>query len=603
MASNQLTVLTARSPATKTHSRRSNGDWHTAGFSLGTLFAWREEPTGDIYDVARIIAQLKPEELIIRGRIHEDKRGSHRLRRKLANFGGTAAGGGTTACEWAMIDLDGVEVPDHFDIATEGEDMCEWLIGEYLPEPFHDVACFWQFSSSAGIKPGVSVHLFFWLDRAITGSDMKVYLKAHAPHVDLSLFRDVQPHYVAAPIFADGCVDPIQKRAGLMDREHDHATIPAIDRPALIEHARAHGGAAIVVEGFQENLALIGDQLRGSGFHQPIRNAIMWAVRETLGRAPLDAEQIKAQVREAIVAATKRPGRDVSDYLSDRYLDASIEGAVRRRQTEIIPARQESEAVGGETLADAARIVTDAVAEFMREAATADEPVAHAIKATAGGGKTEAGLRALAPVARDRRVHFCVPTHELADEAAERYAQPIDEAAATYSRFATEPARIHRGRKRPEPAADGAPMCFDDVRERADQFDEAGLDVYERVCKTCSHLGECGWSRQKADKGPGVIFMPAEYAFEPTAKRADILVLDEGFHKPSLSEHKVNLDEPLPGIFPQPHKSIIEQTRARRDLVDARKMLRQAADASPEGTVTRKALREAGITAEIARFA
>jgi len=68
-----------------------------------------------------------------------------------------------------------------------------------LPREFAGRSCWWQMTSSAGIKPGVRLRLWFWLARAVSDAEAKRWL-ADAP-VDLALYSPVQAHYTAPPIF------------------------------------------------------------------------------------------------------------------------------------------------------------------------------------------------------------------------------------------------------------------------------------------------------------------------------------------------------------------------------------------------------------------
>ncbi|MBT4745535.1 MAG: hypothetical protein HOO20_20270 [Rhodospirillaceae bacterium] len=537
----QLTILTTGGgAATKIVTRREDGSYHFTPYSAGYLFRWRETPVAGIDDLARVIAGLGSHDFPIRGSIHDDVRDQDKLRKKLVNFGGHD---GATPCQWAMFDLDKVPENPALDLYEEPEDVAEWLISEYLPKPFHDVSCYWQFSSSAGLIPGLSAHLFFWLDRQICGGDLKHYLAAHAPYVDPApIGNDVQPHYVAPPIF-ENCPDPLPRRAGLMQREHDFATLPQIDRRELRQYAIEHSGAPIPTPGFRENLKLIGN---GGGhgqskFHVPIRTAIMWAVRDA--RGPLDDRQIKAEVRDAIHYAPK-DGRDVSLYLSDKYLDDSITGAVRKRQSELIK-RDRPGGVERVTLETGEAQLGEAVEDFMSAVRAGDTPV-HAIAAEAGLGKTEDVLKQISRLLRDEpllRVHYYIDTHRLGEEIADRYAKFLETSEA--------PARIHRGRDRDELSPDGQPMCFDDMRDKARAFDEANVSVSQHLCPHCPHLGKCGWSRQKQDKGPGLVIKPANYAFEDSAQRADLQIFDESFWQTGIVTQKANLGElvqPLPNL-------------------------------------------------------
>lgn len=532
-----VTILKARSGlATKTIGRGEDGGLTvTQSYSAGGMFSWREAPAENIYDLAEVLRQCGSDELVIRGSIHDDKRDQKVLRRKLLNFG--RASKATEKC-WVMIDLDKVDEHGFLTIQDDPEELAEWLISEYLPEPFHDVTCFFQYSSSAVIKPGISAHLWFWLDRPISGRDLTSYTKAHAPKVDSKLFGDIQAHFVAAPLF-DNCSDPLPRRTGLLEREYDVVTLPEIDHVELAEYAREHHGAPIAAQGFHGWLKLIGDGPGLAGFHEPIRNAIMAAVREQMTRGPVDDRQIKAQVREAITTAPKiKRGDDIRNYLSDEYLDSSINGAVIRRNANLIELKQQVETTPRISLAEGTETIRQSIREFITS--IHHETERHAVFSEAGVGKSHITLEELAPLAKTHRVHYHIPAHRLGEEIAERFAKVSDETG-----------RIHRGRNREELTDDGQPMCFDDMKDKAAAFEEAGVGVYENLCKHCPHIGVCGWSRQKQDKGPGLIVMPVDYAFEESANHADIQVFDESFLRAADSVTKVNLNDllsPLPSL-------------------------------------------------------
>lgn len=71
-----------------------------------------------------------------------------------------------------------------------------------------------------GIKVGkIRVHLWYWLGKPVSNSNMRAWL-SELP-LDLSLFRTVQPHFTANPIFLDGAVDPWSNRLGMFNAGHD----------------------------------------------------------------------------------------------------------------------------------------------------------------------------------------------------------------------------------------------------------------------------------------------------------------------------------------------------------------------------------------------
>ena len=188
----------------KVWTRKPDSSWQAARATKPYLFSWCEVPVANIEGVAEVISSCGPDAVIIRGAIHDDKRGETVLRRILENFGAGVTSGADTPHQWMMADFDEIDMPEWLDLFDDPESAVEWAIGEYLPAEFRDVTCFWQLSSSAGIKSGLSCHIWFWLDRPVRGSDLAAYFKAVAPAVDRALFSDVQMHFAADPVFDDG---------------------------------------------------------------------------------------------------------------------------------------------------------------------------------------------------------------------------------------------------------------------------------------------------------------------------------------------------------------------------------------------------------------
>ena len=84
---------------------------------------------------------------------------------------------------------------------------------QQLPAEFKSVDFWYHFSSSTGIKAGIRVHLWFWLDRPCSDREMKAWLSG-CP-VDLRLLNSIQIHLTANLRFIDGAVDPYPNRSDL----------------------------------------------------------------------------------------------------------------------------------------------------------------------------------------------------------------------------------------------------------------------------------------------------------------------------------------------------------------------------------------------------
>ena len=599
-----LTVLTVSGSrrATKSITVGTEG-WIISGYDKATYFTVEEMPVDGIKALHTALAQLvaQPQKMVIRGALKPEKRGQRVQRMKHGNAGAFVE----MPRRWAMLDFDKRDVPAWCDIHDDPEAAVEWMIYEYLPPEFHDVSCVWKLSSSAG-APGagnvLSAHVWIWLDRPLSSEELREYFKANAPKkVDVSVCSTVQPHYTAAPIFTNSR-DPLPRRMGLMERERDEVCLPPIDFAELKVTAKAAGAGWGLLQdavGFEEKLALVGDGDGLCGFHEPIRDAVMAYVRRARVTM-VDSEALKRRIRQQIAAAPKGPGRDVSGYMSDYYLDASIEGAIRRKNSSLIATDEQR--IERHTLEQAGRLIGQAVDEFANsfedsldlfDSKTA--PV-RAINVDVGGGKTRTTLETLARRVDPQRtrVHYYVPTHMTAAEVAADYP-----GEARIYRGRTE----WRGNKRiARVAEDGTPMCMPDRQEVADRFEDAGLSVWEHVCQTCPHLGSCGWSRQQQDKRPGMIVMPVNYAFEPMAKRAAIQVFDERMAEAAMRDAHVTVGSLAmqPNVPMRQGRGIDHDATA--DLIAARQKLLAALDEGGR-TVSLQALRDAGIDAGTAKRA
>ena len=119
-----------------------------------------------------------------------------------------------------MIDIDSLEWDG--DINNQRA-MVSYAI-QQLPIEFQSVDCYFHFSSSMGIKPGIRVHLWFWLDRPCSDDEMKAWLSSYP--VDPHLFNPIQIHLTANPRFVDGATDPYPNRSGLFEAGRGTSTVP-----------------------------------------------------------------------------------------------------------------------------------------------------------------------------------------------------------------------------------------------------------------------------------------------------------------------------------------------------------------------------------------
>lgn len=630
-----LTILTDNTGkfATKHMALDADGQWSSKPYDRMTYYTWREVDVDGIESLADVLEGVGPHSFPIRGSIHDDKRGDAVVLRRLEFFGGSR---GATPCQWVMLDLDGVDLSSVHDVCSDPEAAIEWAIYEYLPEPFQDVTCYWQLSSSAGIKPGLSCHIFVWLDRPISGRALTDYLAVNSPAVDRSpIINDVQPHYVAPPVFTNA-PDPIPVRTGLMEREYDFATLPDLDVAALRQEARVAGAGSSALNDapdFESRIALIGDGEGLAGFHEPITMAIMAAVRAA-GLKTVDEEALKARLREAIDNAPHGQNRDPSRYLSDEYLDGSIRGAVSRAKEEyakaikstIYPAPDEVDIVTARRQTrDAIDIFLTKATEFRVAMAQEDQnvgifshqlrPPVHALNIDLGVGKSRSSVEALAQVISDGAVStafYFVPLHVLADELVARFNQIGEPFGIT--------AKAFRGRSRGYPTKSDDPMC--PLHKEATAVSMAGGDVIKSMCKFrkqfCEHHPDnpdepdtpCRYILQTREKAT-VWLLPHQMLFKAKPKglpNPDLVVIDEAFWQSSL--HGFGESGPL--------KVTVDSLKAQRMALDrkgkvvasdsadlnaySQKALK-VLESQPEGKLHKQPFQDAGIDAAMCRQA
>ncbi|WOI56837.1 hypothetical protein [Palleronia sp. LCG004] len=115
-----------------------------------------------------------------------------------------------------MLDIDSIDLPAELSSVSENTDAILSRVVSNLPASFHGVSFYYQFSASMCVKPGsIRVHLWFWLNRAVSDAELKVWLDGYP--VDHAIFNAVQPHFTADPVFEYLEDDPLPQRSGFYD--------------------------------------------------------------------------------------------------------------------------------------------------------------------------------------------------------------------------------------------------------------------------------------------------------------------------------------------------------------------------------------------------
>lgn len=137
---------------------------------------------------------------------------------------------------WICCDFDKYITP----VANRNSiEAIEWLIENELPHEFHNVTYIYQWSSSSGleynnipIKDGTNVHLFFWLDRALSNVELKTWFNKQIENgFDSSTFNTVTPIHVGSHVEKDSrIIDTISddKKFGIVMKTNDSVVVPSI---------------------------------------------------------------------------------------------------------------------------------------------------------------------------------------------------------------------------------------------------------------------------------------------------------------------------------------------------------------------------------------
>jgi hypothetical protein len=267
-----LTVLTTAGRdqgklATKRITRAA-GAWQIQDYSLATWWSVRQVDVHDLGSLGQALASLEPERCscVIRGEPLPGIDLACTRRLKDAAEDGTPPSFIPAARHWFGIDFDSLPAPvwdenklarrraaierdraensmplpkgeddgEDVDLAGDGDPAPidparDWAIViraavVTLPAEFHDVSTYWQMTSSAGIKPGIQLRLWYRCDRPVEDAESKRWLEASP--IDTSLYCANTPHYTAAPIFDPPELDPVPLRSGFWWRHRNTVAVP-----------------------------------------------------------------------------------------------------------------------------------------------------------------------------------------------------------------------------------------------------------------------------------------------------------------------------------------------------------------------------------------
>lgn len=211
---------------------------------------------------------------------------------------------------WIATDWDTLAKPDGLDLTDLAG--CGRVALARLPEAFQNATCITSGTASHGIKAGIRIRLWHWLDRAITGAEINRWLGPIAG-LDASIFRPAQVIYTAAPVFEAGA-DLLPARTVIIPGEPRvavpaPATLappPSVRQPAPLP-APGDGNAARYAFGALRNatarIAMAGVGSR----HAAIISEARGLARFTTAGL-LDAATVRRALADAAAAAGKPDG-------------------------------------------------------------------------------------------------------------------------------------------------------------------------------------------------------------------------------------------------------------------------------------------------------
>jgi hypothetical protein len=392
-------------------------------FTTGKLFNVSEEPVSDLKSLSALLKRIEndPTHTVIRGSLIEAQSGP--VLRNKDTFTATPR-------QWCMIDIDSLAW--NGDVSDQ-QAMVSYAI-QQLPAEFQASDCWYHFSSSMGIKAGIRVHLWYWLERSCSDDELKAWLSGYP--VDNSLFNPIQIHLTANPRFIEGATDPFPQRSGMFEVRNGISIVRVpIDlaartsRVTTTSKQRTHNKAGIldpasiirdpeteqVVDGREQLMFLLSNEVMRelvTTNHIPNEQEVTEALWKRFCEEA-DISRVSGRGAWTIVdAAVKARVRlqelenGVYDFVSRSDRTTLVAGSGKAERPKLIGATQAQDELSS---------ILD---EFFEGLADGAGPRA-AIRLTMGTGKTQQTIAHLKAYLADKygqKIEVYVPRHDLASE-------------------------------------------------------------------------------------------------------------------------------------------------------------------------------------------
>lgn len=201
--------------------------------SPGTFFSVEEREINNLNDLSSLLSSLEDEfqTCVIRWKLRKGAPTTNIQRTK----NGANPKFENQPCQWLCIDIDDLEFPTQTSLCDLPPQVLADFAARHLPQEFEGVDFHWHFSGSMGVKPGIRIHLWYWLNRPISDVEAQAWLSTAAAKIDSSLFNPLQLHFTANPMFDVPGADPVKVRSGLYEYCEKKSTVEVPDNlPGLV---------------------------------------------------------------------------------------------------------------------------------------------------------------------------------------------------------------------------------------------------------------------------------------------------------------------------------------------------------------------------------
>ena len=451
------------------------------------------------------LLESHPSCLVIRGQLIAG-RPSQSIRRTLKASAGEEPNFEHCSRQWCLIDIDDLPLPKHLSDYQNNKTEIVGFAVSHLSEQFQNVQCWYQFSSSMGIKQGkVRLHLWYWLSRPCTDEEMKGWLQ-ESP-VDLALFNPVQPHFTANPVFLNGALNPFPDRSGMYEpSDFVEVAVPDLIPSVVVKKVKSttnkfgqldgqeilrDEATGLIIDGRERFLLTCSNQamrqlVRGSKAKKPVVNLdeltdLTWEYFKaetdlTDGKYSRDnaASEAKRRIQELEADVFDFTGRSSNVILQ----------AVPEPYFNLMPVSAD----------EGINQLNDELDDFFENLQEGPKKV---LRITMGSGKTTEAIAKLKQHLEDKshqNIEIYVPRHDLAQE----YVERLQEVNA------------HIVHVRPRTGgADGKLPVLCQRAEYVKSLEQQGVGVYRNACRSgdgdrCEFYESCDYIAQFDD--PASVF-------------------------------------------------------------------------------------------------